>query len=392
MTQPNPAFNIHQSPASALRAGVDHSVVRALAEKNLQKALTTGHAGATNVIERVMSEVPHDQLAQARVLRVRISDNDRAPHLIFPDESKPLHGHAFDQLAERLGLPRSYVHALLETVDKPAAAGPQGAPTTPPDPWRARLLEHAFDQHLQHSPDRYLVRSVDGTAKGVLSDRFKRYDSRPLLEAFAEGCAQVGAIPVDGVGGEVRLAVRAIIPTVLEPVPGEFVTLGLEWRNSDFGAGAYAINAYLLRCACLNGVVVSREIRAVHVGGRLDESTLWSDRTKDLDLKTLVSQTRDAVAGLLGEQGRTSLFESIQRAHAAEITPEAAGRTLAKKLTKAETGSVIEAFKGDDVVNLPPVQSRYRLSQAISWLANRDGTSEERRLELQTVAGDVMAA
>jgi hypothetical protein len=386
MTQPqHPAFNIHQSPASALRAGVDHALVRGIAEKNLQRALTVGRQGAENVIERVMREVPHDQLAAAAALRVQISDDDRRPHLLFPNETKPLHGHAFDQLAERLGLPRTYAHGLLETVDK-VAEGQK------PDPWRARLLEHAFAQHLQHSPDRYLVRSVDGMAKGVLSDRFKRYDSRPLLEAFAEGCAQVGAVPVDGVGGEVRLAVRAIVPTVLEPVPGEFVTLGLEWRNSDFGAGAYAINAYLLRCACLNGVVVSREIRAVHVGGRLDESTLWSDRTKDLDLKTLVSQTRDAVAGLLGEKGREDLFASIQRAHASEITPEAAGRTLAKKLTKAETGSVIEAFKGDDVVNLPPVQSRYRLSQAISWLANRDGTSEERRLELQTVAGDVMAA
>jgi hypothetical protein len=385
MVQPPTGFNIHQSPASALRAGVDHALVRGIAEKNLQKALTIGRKGAEGVIERVMREVPHDQLAAAAALRVTISDDDRQPHLLFPNETKPMHGHAFDQLAERLGLPRTYAHGLLETVDK-VAEGQK------PDPWRARLLEHAFAQHLQHSPDRYLVRSVDGMAKGVLSDRFKRYDSRPLLEAFAEGCAQVGAVPVDGVGGEVRLAVRAIIPTVLEPVPGEFVTLGLEWRNSDFGAGAYAINAYLLRCACLNGVVVSREIRAVHVGGRLDESTLWSDRTKDLDLKTLVSQTRDAVAGLLGEKGREDLFASIQRAHAAEITPETAGRTLAKKLTKAETGSVIEAFKGDDVVNLPPVQSRYRLSQAISWLANRDGTSEERRLELQTVAGDVMAA
>jgi hypothetical protein len=386
MTQPQIPGGIHQSPASALRAGADPTLVRAIAEKNLQKALTTGRAGATNVIQRVMSEVPVDQLAKAATLRVQIADDGRRPHLTMPGDTRPLHRHAFDQLAERAGLPRAYANALLEAAPD---MGPDGST---PDPWRARLLEHAFAQHLQHSEDRYLVRSVDGIAKGVLSDRFKRYDSRPLLEAFAQGCEQVGAVPVDGVGGEVRLAVRAIIPTVLEPVPGEYVTLGLEWRNSDFGAGAYAINAYLLRCACLNGVVVSREVRAVHVGGRLDESTLWSDRTKDLDLRTLVSQTRDAVAGLLGEKGREELFASVQRAHAAAITPEAAKARLTKKLTKAETGSVIEAFQGDDVVNLPPVQSRYRLSQAISWLANREGTSEERRLELQTVAGDVMAA
>jgi len=384
MTQPTP-FNIHQSPASALRAGADPAMVRGIAEKNLQRALTVGRQGAAAVVERVMREVPHDQLAPAAKLRVTISDDDRVAHLLLPTETRPMHPHAFDQIAERAGVPRAYAHALLEQAD----AIKDGER---PDAWRHRLLEHTFQQHLQHSRDRFLVRSVDGTAKGILSDRFKRYDSRPLLEAFVADCDAVGAVPVDGVGGEVRLAMRAIVPTMLEPVPGEFIVLGLEWRNSDFGAGAYSVNAYLLRCACLNGVVQSREIRAVHVGGRLDESTLWSDRTRDLDLKTLVSQTSDAVKGLLGEKGRQSIFEAIQAAHAAPMTPEGATRTLAKRLTKAETGSVVEAFKSDDVVNLPPVQSRYRLSQAISWLANREGTSEERRLELQTVAGDVMAA
>jgi hypothetical protein len=65
-------------------------------------------------------------------------------------------------------------------------------------------------------------------------------------------------------------------------------------------------------------------------------------------------------------------------------------RPPTKALLKGELEAVKNAFEGPDCVNLPPAQTEWRLSNAVSWIA---GATEDadRRLELERVAGSFFA-
>jgi hypothetical protein len=62
---------------------------------------------------------------------------------------------------------------------------------------------------------------------------------------------------------------------------------------------------------------------------------------------------------------------------------------LRKVLTKGEVDAVVQTFNSPDVENLPPGNSKWRLSNAISWVA---GTlvDADRKLDLMRLAGSVV--
>jgi hypothetical protein len=76
------------------------------------------------------------------------------------------------------------------------------------------------------------------------------------------------------------------------------VAYGLSLESSDFGNGALSVRAYLLRIWCSNLAVTQEKMRQVHLGRRLDDSMLYSQRTYELDAETTVS----ALRGLVGAQ------------------------------------------------------------------------------------------
>ncbi|MBS4027201.1 MAG: hypothetical protein KGZ58_01080 [Ignavibacteriales bacterium] len=59
-------------------------------------------------------------------------------------------------------------------------------------------------------------------------------------------------------------------------------------------------------------------------------------------------------------------------------------------MNKAEADSAIEAYNSPDVVNLPPGNSMYRLSNAVSWIAQAAEIAPERALELNKIAGNLI--
>jgi hypothetical protein len=54
---------------------------------------------------------------------------------------------------------------------------------------------------------------------GILSDSYRRIDSRPVFEAFATGVQEKGALPYEGYVTDTKIAIQAIMPEVYEPVP-----------------------------------------------------------------------------------------------------------------------------------------------------------------------------
>ena len=329
----NAPINSHVFAHSALtdaERAADFSARTTAAKERLQSIIDHGKAQTAPLVQRIFTEIPQDRVAPARKMAFKVDENGNVELETGDKAPLEIHRHAFGQVLERQGIDARYAGKL-------AVPGDDGT-------WRRGLLEHTLNEHYRNDPKRYLVRSVGGQARGVLSDSFRRLDSRPLLEAFLVACEELKAVPYQGVATDVRTSVRVILPTVLEPVPGEAMVLGLAWNNSDYGAGVYGISAFVLRLVCLNGLIGESAPRQVHLGKKLADDFAFSNETLELDTKTMISATRDIVRGNLNEASVAKRLEAVKAAHENETSFAAAWQKAGKGLTKDDQTKVKDAF------------------------------------------------
>lgn len=346
------------------------------AKEILEQKIENGRASAFHLFEKIQAEAPKDSIVKGSALNFEVIGTVHGVGLGFGQPGiNAIHKHALAQLATRASIPTSYMNEL-------ATSG---------EGWKENLAAMILNRHYHEGEtnSRYLVRRVNGEVRGFLSDKYRRLDCRPLLDAFAKECHSVGAVPVDGTVSDVRVAMKAIIPTVYEPVPGEALAFGIEWSNSDYGAAMHAVRAFILRVWCLNGATMENALGQVHLGRQLTDDIELSQRTYDLDTKASVSALRDVVQGTLSEKKIEMLCEGIRQADAHKVEWRNVSTKLGKRLLKGELDAAREAFDGPDVYNLPAGKSVWRASNALSWIA---GNTEDpdRKLELQRFAGEIL--
>lgn len=358
-------------------------------ETKIQENLSHSRA----VVERVMTQFPKDSIVRAQALSFR---SGGAIEMHAGGQGYYLHPHALRQVADRVGVPTQYADKL--------EAG---------EGWQREMLAEVFNRSYANAPgnQKHLVRAVpmvasDGgllEARGFLSDKFRRLDSRPIFDAFIGVAKEAGALPYHGTATDVRCALKMIIPAVrtlglaqeegggsIHSAPyNEYVAFGCEISNSDYGAGTLTVRSFIMRLVCLNGATAEDAMRQVHLGGRLHEDLELSQRTYDLDTKTMVSAVKDVVRGALGPKKIDSLVERINQANAQEVNWQSLKGRLAKALTKDELRRTEESFTGPDVENLPPGNTLWRASNAISWIL-QSTESADRRLELEKLAGGLL--
>jgi hypothetical protein len=349
-------------------------MTESIAKIKLEQIIERGIRQAGPVIERVLASVTTDRVMNARAIRDVLE--------VRPDGSihfdRPTHSHAASQFVARVGLPASYVSDL-------SVADSRGVDNS----WRRELLGHTLRELLAHSPERYLVREQDGQIRGVLSDRFRRLDTRPLLDAFIGAASELGMVPYEGISSDLSTSIRAISPTIYEPLPGEYMVRGIAQTNSDFGARSYSITEFGIRLVCLNGMTGESVLKQVHLGGRLPDNLELSEATYQHDTRTMVSATADVVRALLAPARVSAQMDRITESGSAEIDVKAELRRM-KGLSKSEADAVKRAFESPEVEMLPAGKSMWRFSNALSWCAHQ--AQPERRLELEAMAGSVLAA
>jgi hypothetical protein len=361
---------VHHSSKSYEEAA---SEAAAHARNKLESLIENGRPRAAALIETVREQVPHDMIVPAAKVSV-LAPND-ASRLIaeLGQEQYGLHPFAIQKGAERLDIPPTYMRELIEKRQ----------------PWALDLAAQNFNAHLAHSNAKYLFRAVKGEVRGWLSDHFRRIDSRPVFDAFASAAAKIGAMPVEGYVTDTKVALKAIIPAVFEPVPNEVMSVGMSLENSDFGNGAFSLRIFMLRLFCTNYAILDECLRQIHLGGRLSEDFAFSQRTYNLDTKTMASAVTDVVTSELAPAKIKEIEGVIVRANEEKVDPGAAVASLRKRLSKGETEAVVEAFKSADIENLPQGNTLWRMSNAVSWVA---GNTEdvERKLDLMKVAGELL--
>lgn len=366
---------------------VAHSEAASKARVKLDEFIQRHARSANTVVERVQSETPFDKILTSDRLVVGAGTDGGFTLGVRDHDSTgaayELHDHAFRQIAQHAGVPAKYLTELQTE---------RGA-------WGNELALHNLNTILRNSePSRHLVRYVRpmGTDKrevrGFLSDRYRRLDSRPLLESFVTACQSIGAIAVEGYSQDTRIKVRAVLPQVYEPLPNEPMVFGLEWGNSDFGHGGHYVSLWVMRMWCTNLAIGESCLRQVHLGKRLDDDIEYSRRTLELDTQTNSSALSDVVKHSIGPKQIQCYVESVRKVADKAVEGKDVATLLKDSLQKSEIEKVKSAFESPDEVNLPKGNSVYRLSNALSWIAQSEGLSTDRKLELQRKAGELLGA
>jgi hypothetical protein len=353
------------------------------ARAKLRAIIQQGQVSAQKTFAEIFQRNIDDALV--RNDKVNYGVNSQGLTMQFGEDAPlPMTDHAFTQALARadISVPPQFARKLLGSGNE-----------------HVRLLLPEVVETLNRCCEderRSLVRVVDGRVHAVLSDSYKRIDSRPQLAAFAEAAGSKGLVPMFGANTELRNHFRVILPEIYEPVPHEVMVFGLEWSDSDFGAGCNAVNMFILRLMCTNTAMAEKMLRQVHLGKQLDSIDFeeMSVRTRQLQAETMASAMSDLVNGWI-DSGRVEQYcDVVRRAHEAKIDTGKALSDMykASKINKPERDKLEGIAATQDVEILPSVggESVWRFSNMFSYLAQQT-VSPVRARELESLAGKVLA-
>lgn len=311
-----------------------------------------------------------------------------------------LHSHAFGQLCAKVNIPMNFAN-MLRTVER-----------SPEDWWKPELLALNLNTFFHKTewkgtssgPARFLHRIVDGELRGFLSRRYNRFlASAPLLSAFVDVCRFQGAKPIEASSTPVRSALKCIMPQVYEPFPGEYICIGVEWSNSDFGAGKLAVCQTVWRILTGSSSVLDESISRVHLGSIIQDSDLEvSDDTARKEVTAQQAAIADVVTQQLSDKTIERLVKAMKTAHEEEIPWSRLRSQLQRILNKSELEWMESCLDmgAKGIIDLPPVSfapdhttmpNSYWAASTLALLASECG-DEDKKLDLQKAAGALLSS
>lgn len=345
---------------------------------------------------RRQSEAKEDYLADTTHLTLLHSDVMEFPELVIDGKGQyPINPLAHRQIGERLNIPAAY-------YDRMRMAAPD-------------LLARNVNHWFQNTPEKRMLRTMDGNLRAFLSDRYRPMDNYDLAEAILPALADSGASVQSCDITETKMYVKAVIDGAEYEVPapegrtgygyGNNVTVspGIVISNSEVGQGALAIQPAVHFLACTNMAVWAQNaLRKHHVGRRggpgdggngdgfgQENEGVWeflSDETKQLSDAALWSQVRDITRGALAGDIFQSIVGQLQAARGERLVDvvETVGRFSERKgLYNDEKAGVLDfLIDGGDL-------TRYGLSNAITRFS-QDVPSYDRASWLEQLGGEVI--
>ena len=195
---------------------------------------------------------------------------------------------AHRQIADRLGIPYKYYERMRQ--ENPA------------------LLDSNINSWLNTTPEKRMLRTLDGTLRAFLSDRYRRLDNLELVDhvlpviAAMKGC-EIASCDVT----ETHLYLKVINKTMkTEIVPGDIVQAGFVVSNSEIGLGALKVEPLVYRLVCKNGLI-SKDFahKKYHTGRQVEDTDnayeLYSDATLAQDDKAYFMKVQDIVSAAVDE-------------------------------------------------------------------------------------------
>jgi len=206
---------------------------------------------------------------------------------------------AHDQIGRHLGIPAKYYDRMREEH---------------PD-----LLETNVNEWFKKTPSRRMLRTLDGTARAFLSERYRRIDNYEVAQAvlpIIQGMpgAEIKSCELT----DTKMYIKVVDPRLeQEIVKGDAVQAGVIISNSEVGHGSVSVHPLLYRLICSNGMVAADEgMRKYHVG-RINESgegdyEIYRDTTIEADDKAFLMKLEDTVAAAVNEARFLKLVDKLR--------------------------------------------------------------------------------
>lgn len=120
------------------------------------------------------------------------------------------------------------------------------------------LLMANVNGWFQQSPDtRRMVRTLDGTARAILSDRYRRIDNYEVAQTVLPIISEMQGARIESCElTDTRMYIKVVNERIqTEVVPGDIVQAGILISNSEVGMGSVSVKPLIYRLVCTNGMV-----------------------------------------------------------------------------------------------------------------------------------------
>ena len=281
------------------------------------------------------------------------------------------------QIGNELGIPKNYYEKMRE--QNPA------------------LLAENVNAWFNTDPKVRMVRTLDGTARAFLSDRYRRIDNFDIAETVIPILQDLDVSFESNEVTDSKMYIKVVNKRITKEVkPGDYVQSGIMITNSEVGMGTVTIQPLLYRLVCTNGMIVNDmktgATRRRHIGRRNtvlnDDYTLYADDTLLADNRALMLKIRDTIQHSLDEVHFTNLVDMMHQATEAKITTEniPAMVQLAAPdfgITKKESEGILNHLIREGDLTL------YGFSNAVTRYA-QDVGSYDRSTELEAIGYNIL--
>ena len=195
-----------------------------------------------------------------------------------------------------------------------------------------------------------MLRTMDGSARALLSDRYRRIDNYEIASAVLPIIGGIEDARVESCElTESRMYIKVVSPrTQAEVKVGDPVQAGVIITNSETGQGSVNVKPLIYRLVCSNGMVAeSGAMRKYHVG-RINEAnedmSILRDETIRASDKAFIMRLEDSVRAAVSQTS----FEKIvgQMREASEVKLQADTVPQVIELTSKEFGFTENEGKG----------------------------------------------
>jgi hypothetical protein len=320
-----------------------------------------------------------DMIADTKDISISVSNGDDINPPInsvkVGHEYFEIGNHMHNQLAARLKVPGRFYDRMR---------------TNHPD-----ILQYTVNELLEREPERRMIRTLDGTARAFLSDRYKRID-HDLIAGSAYQALMESGQEIQVASSNItpsRMYIKALFPRLQGEVKvNDLVQAGVIITNSEVGLGSFEIKPFVYRLVCTNGMTVpmndkDMNIKRRHIGAKIGDLpgfVIPSDETIAAETKALQLEIKDTINamadGSIFEYVLHKMQASSNTAESSDVeqTIEVLGKAYG--LSEAEqSGMLTNLIKDSDI-------TQWGFVNSITALAN-DNDSYDRASDLESIGG-----
>ena len=326
-------------------------------------------------IER-QNEVKRDYVANTADMEFEVFEDEQGlrPMLNIPGKRLfNINGIAHDQIGTKLNIPSKYYDRMLFS--------------------EPQLLADNVNTWLKKDNSKRMVRTLDGTARAFLSDKYRRIDNYEIAQAVLPMIADMKDASVESCEiTDKRMYLKILNPRITtEITTGDIVQNGILISNSETGLGSVTVMPLVYRLVCKNGMIAADFGQRKYHSGRASETDdnheIFRNETIKADDRAFIMKLQDIVRATADSVQFERIVSVMKTGTTAKITgnvPEVVELTAKTYgfLQNESQGILDHLIRGGDL-------SLYGLANAVTRQA-QDVESYDRSTELEMTAWQML--